>query len=76
MENLICVPVEHEGEFLWCVFERATDQVINSFYFEEEAHEYIGFINKGGAFAGFTPKFILTEFKTKGDINDSFNFEL
>lgn len=74
MDNLVCVPVEHEGEFLWCVFEKATDQVINSFYFEEDAHNYIHFVNEGGAFAGWTPAFIMNEFETKSedDINEEF----
>ena len=76
--NLVCVPVEHNSEFLWCVFEKSTDQVIKSFYFEEEAVEYIRFVQSGGAFTGYTPAFILTEFSTKSkvDINEEFSYKL
>lgn len=78
MDNFTCVPVEYEGEFLWCVYERLTDQVVESFYFEEEAQEYIRFLNNGGAFAGWTPAFMLAEFKTQSeqDINEAFNSKL
>lgn len=78
MDNLLCIPVEYEGEFLWCVYEKATEQVIESFYFEDEAQNYIEFVNKGGAFAGWTPPFILTEVRkqSKDDVNQAFNHEL
>ena len=74
MDDFLVVPVEHEGEFLWCVFEKATEQVVNSFYFEEEANDYAKFLANGGAFAGFTPSFILNEFETNRnpDINTGF----
>ena len=49
--------VEHEGDFLWCVYEHSTEQVINSFYFEDEAKRYVKFLDRGGAFAGWTPAF-------------------
>ena len=76
--NLVCVPVEHNSEFLWCVFEKNTDQVIKSFYFEEEALEYIRFVQTGGAFNGRTPAFMLIEFSTKSkvDINEEFSYKL
>lgn len=78
MDKFICLSVEHNGEFLWCVFEQPTEQVINSFYFEEDAHEYIRFLNQGGAFGGWTPAYILNEFKTKRerDINKQFAHRL
>ena len=78
MDNFICVPVEYEGEFLWCVYEAATDQVIESFYFEDEALDYIEFVSSGGAFSGWTPTFMLAEFQTQSetDINEAFNSRL
>jgi len=78
MNNFSCVPVEYEGEFLWCVYEASTDQVIESFYFEDEALDYIKFVSSGGAFAGWTPQFMMTEFETRAesDINEAFNSKL
>lgn len=63
--DFVCVPVQFEGEYLWCVFEKATDQVIRHFYFEEEALDYIDFLVKGGCFAGHTPTFMSSDFTTK-----------
>lgn len=76
-DNLIVVPVEINEQFLWCVFEKATDQVINHFFFEEDAHEYVEFVNDGGAFAGFTPAFMtnVVEFDDKPDLNLAFEVE-
>lgn len=78
MDNFTVVPVEYEGEFLWCVYEKSTDQVIESFYFEDEAQDYMKFCANGGAFAGWTPSFMLVEFETraKTDINEAFNSRL
>ncbi len=58
--------VEHEEEYIWCVYEHATEQVVNSFYFEDEAKGYIKFLERGGAFAGWTPIFFTeTKINTK-----------
>lgn len=72
MHKYLCVPVEYQGEFLWCVFETTTEQVVKSFYFEDEATDYINFLVKGGAFAGWTPSFFLEEIKRKININEEF----
>ncbi len=76
-DNLVVVPVEIENQFLWCIFEKATDQVINHFFFEEDAHDYVEFVNEGGAFAGFTPTFMTNAltFDDKPDINLAFESE-
>lgn len=79
MENFTVVPVEFKNEFLWCVYERATDQVIKACYFEDDAHEYIQFLLGGGAFAGFTPSFMMIDFvapQPKVDVNESFNSQI
>lgn len=57
--------VEHNNEFLWCVYEHATELVVNDFYFEDEARQYIKFLNRGGAFAGWTPSFFTEKINTK-----------
>ena len=76
-DNFSIVPIEQSGEFLWCIFEHATDQVIHSFYFEDDAKKYVKFLKSGGAFNGYTPAFILTEFSTQpvDDIDEVFNLE-
>jgi hypothetical protein len=61
---------EDEGYF-YVVLEKQTEHVIDSFFFEEDAIEYCDFLNKGGAFDGNTPAFILN--KVKIDINTEFN---
>lgn len=76
-DNFVVVPVEIDNQFLWCVFEKSTDQVINHFFFEEDAHEYLKFVNDGGAFAGYTPAFMtnVLEFVEKPDLNLAFEAE-
>ena len=61
MRNYFVNPVQTEdNDFLWCVIERKTNQIIDSLQFEEDANEYCDFLNLGGAFDGDTPRFILT----------------
>jgi hypothetical protein len=74
MDNFVCIPLEYRGEFLFCVYENTTEQVIRAFYFEEDATSYIKFLNRGGAFGGWTPAFILTEYDLdrENNINNSF----
>jgi hypothetical protein len=52
-------PSLDNDEVLWNVFEEPTQQVIRSFFFEDDAQEYMYFLEKGGAFYGFTPSFML-----------------
>ena len=58
----------------WIVFEFATQQVIDTCLFEEDAVELVEFMEKGGAFHGFTPSFMLTRIP-KMDINSAFAAE-
>lgn len=58
-------------ELLWMVKEQATSQILAEFFFEDDAAEFTAFLNSGGGFAGFTPKFILTEVP-KTNLNDEF----
>lgn len=76
MRNYICNPIQNDdGDFFWTVLETATDQVINSFIFEDEARSYARFLNKGGGFDGFTPSFVLTKVEIPEDINEIFAAE-
>lgn len=62
---------DNDDHLMWHVHETATDQIIESFYFEDDAQEWSKFWSNGGGFAGFTPSFILTKV-SKGDINEAF----
>jgi hypothetical protein len=58
-------------ELLWCVYENSTAQVVAEFFFEDDAQEYSEFLEHGGAFAGFTPSFVLKKTQSS-NINDAF----
>jgi|688.fasta_scaffold1024098_2 hypothetical protein len=62
-----------DNDYSWLVYETHTDQIIKAFFFEDEASEYTQFLNKGGAFDGWTPRFMTT--KSLIDINDIFDAE-
>lgn len=64
-----------EGNFFHCVFEEQTQQVIDFYYFLDDAVETAKFMESGGAFAGFTPAFMLREVNvghTTEDLNSKF----
>ena len=68
-------PEFNEGDdLLWLVFEETTSQVVGEFFFEEDAAEYSRFLERGGAFSGFTPSFVLKKTQSK-DINAAFMAE-
>jgi hypothetical protein len=66
---------DQENNFYHVVYEHATEQVIDYFFFEDDAVDYAIFLNKGGAFDGFTPAYILKDYpvpKDKASINKKF----
>lgn len=70
--------VEEDGNYFFCVYENATEMPFDFFYFEEDAKACADFMEKGGAFNGFTPKYILIPINTgrkKEDINSKFSTE-
>ena len=75
MKNYI---VFHEFDnddcLIWNVYEKLTEQIIDSFWFEDDAVEYATFLEKGGGFAGFTPSFVIKKTHSY-DINDAFTAE-
>lgn len=76
MKNYIVNPVYTEyDDFVWCVLETLTDQVIRVFAFEDDASDYCDFLNEGGVFDGFTPSFILREVVVQNDIDYNQKFE-
>jgi hypothetical protein len=58
----------------WHVYETATEQVIATFLFEEDAVLETNRLERGGGFDGFTPSFILTKVP-QPDINQAFAME-
>jgi hypothetical protein len=65
--------LQQDTDYVWELYEVATDKVINTFYFEEEALEYAVFYNDGGGFAGFTPNFMLQSVtQPVTNVNDEF----
>lgn len=66
---------DDEDNFFHCVFEERTQQAIDFFYFLDDAVEVAQFMEKGGAFNGFTPAFMLREvnvWHTTEDLNNKF----
>ena len=74
MEKYRIMPIKTDDyDFIWCVMENETDQLIKAFAFEDEADEYCNFLVYGGAFDGWTPPFILQEVAIRSDLNQEFN---
>ena len=73
--NYQVITIQDNNDFFWGVAEMQTEQIIDTFFFQEDAVEYATFLEKGGAFAGFTPSFILTEVKIPESLDESFSRE-
>lgn len=67
--------IQSFGETVWAIYETASSQVIRTFPLESEARKHAKFLNLGGAFSGFTPTFMLTEYTEKNDLDESFSLE-
>lgn len=72
MKKYDIVVVENEKDFLWGVFENATEQLVDVYFFEDEARDAAKFYERGGAFDGFTPTFMLRTVKSQSDLNEAF----
>lgn len=76
MKDYIVKPVKtEENDFIWCVIENATEQIIKAFAFQDDANDYEKFLNKGGAFAGWTPTFFLREVVVDSGLTYNQKFE-
>lgn len=61
MDRYAILPMNDEDNgYFFCVWENDTELAIDFFYFEEDANKCAKFMSSGGAFAGFTPEFMLT----------------
>ena len=67
------VPFKNNNDYLWAVFELPTEQVIDTFYFEEDANALAKTLDRGHGFAGWTPAFLLTKVVVKENINQRFS---
>jgi len=72
MENYTIHSVTYDNTTYHCVYEKATEQVIDFFYFEDDAVNLKMFLSNGGAFAGFTPTFVLRKVSVPEEINSKF----
>jgi hypothetical protein len=63
---------DDQDMFFWCVWEKTSEQIIEFFYFREDAEKCALFLENGGAFSGFTPGFILKDLKIMKDIDQEF----
>jgi hypothetical protein len=69
------VVVKDDTDYFFCLYENATEQAIDFFLFKDDAEDKLEFLNRGGAFDGFTPSFLLKEVvlpKTQKEINTNF----
>lgn len=73
MSKYSIYPVNIDGDFMWELTETETEHVIGYFFFEEDARAEARFMENGGAFAGWTPSFILQEVAAPRDINLEFS---
>ena len=72
MEKCTIHSVNYENTNYFCVYENSTEQVIDFFYFEEDAIKCMNFLNNDGAFAGFTPSFVLRKVSVPKEVNSKF----
>lgn len=72
MRKYAVVPSHTINDYVWNVYEYATDHIVETFFFEEDAEDRAEFMEHGGAFDGFTPKFMTVTVKTKKDLNEAF----
>lgn len=63
-----------DDQLYWRVYEKASEQIVAEFFFEDDAQELCQFLERGGGFAGFTPSFILQKVPVK-NINETFQAE-
>ena len=62
-----------DSEVIYVVIEAATGLEIDTFWFDIDAEKYEEFLEQGGAFAGYTPAFVLRKVVISKDINEEFS---
>lgn len=64
---------DDENGFL--IQEKTTGLVVEEFVDQEEARWYCKFLNLGGAFDGWTPRFMLTKIDVDALENDAYSYK-
>lgn len=64
--------VKYDDVLFFCIYEHATEQVLDYFFTEYDAIKMKKKLDSGSGFDGLTPEFMLKIVKTKTDINTSF----
>jgi len=72
MSNYQVITIQDQDDFFWGVAENQTEQIIDTFFFQEDALDYARFLSKGGGFDGFTPSFMLKSVTIPETIDESF----
>lgn len=71
------VLTDNQQEVCWALMEKSTNQLVEWSWREEIVYERCVFFERGGAFDGYTPAFILRRVPEKYlqciDINDMFD---
>lgn len=74
MNGYYVLPIQtEEKDYIWCVMESSTEQLIDAFVFKDDALEYANFLGRGGGFDGWTPTFMLQEVAAPKDLNLEFS---
>lgn len=72
MKKYTVNPVNINGDYVWEILETATQQVIENFFFEEDAIDFAETL-EDSAFEGWTPSFMLKKVEISNDINQRFS---
>ena len=72
MKKYTVNPVNINGDYVWEILETATQQVIENFFFEEDAIDFAETLEES-AFEGWTPSFMLKKVEISNDINQRFS---
>lgn len=74
MEKYTIHAVDYDNTKYYCVYENATEQVFDFFYFENDAISCKFFLEEGGAFDGFTPSFVLKKIQVENTLDTKFEY--
>lgn len=64
---------EENGDFVWEIYEPASELVIETHFFQEDARKRAKFYSSGGGFAGFTPSFMTIPSYKPENLNEEFS---
>lgn len=62
-----------DGDFVWELFETSSENIVGTFFFEEDAKTTRKFYANGGAFNGFTPAFMVSQPYKPSNLDEEFS---